>query len=258
MAEPLFSIQDLHVKVEDTEILKGLNLEISKGEVHALMGRNGSGKTTLSNTLMGHPSYTITKGKILLRGEDITELSPDERAKKRMFLAFQYPVEVPGVTVGSFLRTSIRHVRGDEVPLKEVRKLIRKEMAELDIPEEFMKRSLNEGFSGGEKKRLETLQMRCLEPHFAILDETDSGLDIDALKKVASNVDALRSPDRSILLITHYQRMLDYVKPDRVHVLMDGKIVKSGDYKLALKLEEEGYEWLQTSKNTRAALGEGA
>jgi len=242
--EVRFEIKDLHVKVEDKEIIKGLSLQIKKGEVHALMGRNGSGKTTLSYTLMGHPKYKVTSGRILLNGEDITRLAPDERAKKRLFLAFQYPVAIPGVTVANFLRSSIKAVRGDEVPNREIRKLIKQEIKALGVPESFMIRSLNEGFSGGEKKRLETLQMRLLSPHMAVLDETDSGLDIDALKAVSEGIEGLRNGDRSFLVITHYQRMLNYVNPDFVHVLMDGRIVESGGPGLAQELEDRGYEWV--------------
>lgn len=243
--KPTLDIQNLHVTVDGKEVVKGISLKIQAGEVHAIMGRNGSGKTTLSHALMGHPKYTITSGKILLNGEDITVLPPEERAKKRMFLAFQYPVAIPGVTVANFLRTSVRSVRGDEVPAKEFRALVKKELAALKIPESFMTRALNDGFSGGEKKRLETLQMKLLQPSFAVLDETDSGLDIDALRTVSETIDAMRSPERGILLITHYQRMLNYIKPDHVHVLLGGKIVKTGGSELALELEERGYDWIQ-------------
>jgi len=244
MNNPCFKIENLHVKVEGKEVLKGVTLSMNPGEVHALMGRNGTGKTTLSHALMGHPKYEIVSGKIILNGEDITKLSAEERAKKRLFLAFQYPVAIPGVTVANFLRTAVRAVRGDEVPSKEFRGLVKKELENLKIPESFMTRSLNDGFSGGEKKRLETLQMRLLQPRVAILDETDSGLDIDALKNVSETIEAMRSPDRALLLITHYQRMLNYIKPDFVHVLLDGRIVKSGGAELALQLESQGYDWL--------------
>lgn len=249
-SQVLFEIRDLKVSVEGKEVLKGISLTVNRGEVHALMGRNGSGKTTLSHTLMGHPKYAVTGGQILLDGEDIASLSADERAKRGLFLCFQYPVAIPGVTVANFLRTAIRSVRGDQVPSKDVRSLIKKEAQALGIPDSFMTRSLNEGFSGGEKKKLETLQMRLLKPKMSILDETDSGLDIDALKLVSQNVDGLRSSDNGILLITHYQRMLNYIKPDQVHVLMDGRIVKSGQADLALALEERGYDWLEAE--TRA------
>lgn len=243
-ARALIDIQNLHVEVDGKKVLKGVSLRVGAGEVHALMGRNGSGKTTLSHTIMGHPKYHVTEGKILLDGQDITALAPNERAKLRLFLGFQYPVAVPGVTVANFLRSSLKAVRGEEVPSSQFRKLIKQELAALGIPEAFMTRFLNEGFSGGEKKRLETLQMRLLQPKVAVLDETDSGLDIDALKTVAESIDSLRNPERGILLITHYQRMLDIIRPDYVHVLMSGEIVTTGGPELALKLEEEGYDWL--------------
>ncbi|MCO5141716.1 MAG: Fe-S cluster assembly ATPase SufC [Oligoflexia bacterium] len=241
----MLSIKDLCVSVEGKEVLKGVNLEMAKGEVHAIMGKNGSGKTTLSYTLMGHPKYVVTKGEVLFEGKSILDLSADERAKLRMFLGFQYPVAIPGVTVAQFLRSAISSVRGSEVPSKDIRKLIKKEMLELDIPDSFMTRYLNDGFSGGEKKRLETLQMRLLAPKLMILDETDSGLDIDSMKKVAEGIQNTRSQDTSILLITHYQRLLDYVKPDFVHVFLDGKIAHSGTADLALRLEKDGYEWVR-------------
>jgi Fe-S cluster assembly ATP-binding protein len=215
------------------------------------MGKNGSGKTTLSNTIMGHPRYKVTGGDILMNGESLLGLSPDERAKRRLFLAFQYPVAVPGVTVAQFLRAAILSVRAGEVQPRDVRKLIKAEMGALDIPDSFMTRFLNEGFSGGEKKRLETLQLRLLQPKMMILDETDSGLDIDSLRRVSESIDSQRGGGKGILLITHYQRMLSYVKPDFVHVFIDGKIVKSGGANLALELEERGYEWL----GTKAPIG---
>lgn len=242
----LLEIKNLKVDVDGKEVLHGVNLRICEGEVHAIMGKNGSGKTTLSNTIMGHPKYTVTAGEILYKGKSILTLAPDERARERIFLAFQYPVAIPGVTVAQFLRSSILSVRKDEVVPKDVRKLIKAEMAKLDIPDSFMTRSLNEGFSGGEKKRLETLQMQLLKPRMMILDEADSGLDIDSLRRVSESIETLRAPDRGILLITHYQRMLSYVKPDYVHVFMDGKVVKSGGPELALELEERGYEWLSS------------
>lgn len=241
-------IKDLVVAVEGKTVLHGISLTIQTGEVHAIMGRNGSGKTTLSHTLMGHPKYKVISGQILLNGKDITNLSPDERARARLFLAFQYPIAVPGVSVANFLRTSVRSVRGDEVPAKEFRALVKKELALLKIPESFMTRSLNDGFSGGEKKRLETLQMKLLQPMFAVLDETDSGLDIDALKNVSETIESMRSPERGILLITHYQRMLNYIKPDYVHVLLGGKMVKAGGPELALELETRGYDWIVEGK----------
>jgi Fe-S cluster assembly ATP-binding protein len=247
--EPLFEIKNLHVSVEGKEILKGLNLEIFKGKVHAFMGRNGSGKTTLSYTIMGHPKYKVTKGEILFKGQNIVNLRPDERAKLKLFLAFQYPVSIPGVSVGNFLRAAMKAVRGGEVPIKEFRKVLMEKMKLLDISSKVLGRYVNDGFSGGEKKRLETLQMALLEPEMAILDETDSGLDIDALQIVADGINRLRNKERSMLVITHYQRLLNYVKPDYVHVLMDGKIVRSGDAALAMELEKKGYEFLLNKEN---------
>ena len=236
--------QENQQETEGKQVLRGVDLKLERGQIHAIMGRNGSGKTSLSYTLMGHPKYKVTAGQILLDGEDITALAPHERARKRMFLAFQYPVVVPGVTVANFLRTSVRAVRGDEIPAKELRALIKKEAASLGIADQFLMRSLNEGFSGGEKKRLETLQMRLLQPKLSILDETDSGLDIDALKTVSESVMSLKNSDRAFLIITHYQRMLNYIQPDQVHVFLDGRIAKSGGPELALVLEEKGYDWI--------------
>jgi len=241
MAAPIFEIKDLCVEIEERTVVKGLSMKILPGEVHALMGRNGSGKTSLANAIMGHPKFKVTSGKIYLEGKDITSLAPDQRAKRRLFLAFQNPVSIPGVTVANFLRSSLRAVRGDEIPSKEFRKLIKQELKALQIPETFMTRSINEGFSGGEKKKLEMLQLRLLQPKLAVLDETDSGLDIDALRTIAEKIEDFRAPNRGILLITHYQRILNYVKPDYVHVLIDGKIVRSGDASLAQELEKEGY-----------------
>lgn len=239
---PLFEIKNLHVNVDGKEILKGLNLTIYEGKVHALMGRNGSGKTTLSYTIMGHPKYQVTEGEILFKGENIASLKPEERAKKRLFLAFQYPVAIPGVSVGNFLRASMKAVRGAEVPIKEFRMLLKDKMKLLHMPETVVGRYVNDGFSGGEKKRLEILQMALLEPEVAILDETDSGLDIDALTIVSDGINRLRDDTRAMLVITHYQRLLNYVKPDFVHVLMDGRLVKSGGPELASQLEAKGYE----------------
>lgn len=250
MVLPLLDIKNLKVEVEGKLVLKGVNLTIRPGEVHAIMGKNGSGKTTLSNTLMGHPKYKVISGDILLDGESIMALAPDERARKRMFLAFQYPVAIPGVTVAQFLRNSILSVRAGEIEPKNVRKLIKEEMLKLDIPDSFMTRSLNDGFSGGEKKRLETLQLRLLQPKMMILDETDSGLDIDSLRRISESIDQQRGGARGILLITHYQRMLSYIKPDFVHVFLDGHIVRSGGAELALELEERGYEWLEEAKTS--------
>jgi Fe-S cluster assembly ATP-binding protein len=245
MNTTLFEIQDLHVAVEGKKVLNGVNLKVNRGEVHAIMGRNGTGKTTLAYTLMGHPKYEVLSGKIILDGEELTNLKPEERAKKRLFLAFQYPVAIPGVSVASFLRASLKSVRGGEVQPAQFRALIREELKALGIPESFMTRSLNEGFSGGEKKRLETLQLRLLKPKMAVLDETDSGLDIDALRIVSENLQEYRNPERGMLVITHYQRMLNYIKPDVVHVFGSGKILESGGPELALKLEEQGYEWVE-------------
>ncbi len=245
MSTPLFEIRDLHVAVEGKEVLKGVNLIVRRGEVHAIMGRNGTGKTTLAYTLMGHPKYEVLSGSILLDGEDITALKPEERAKKRLFLAFQYPVAIPGVSVASFLRASMKSVRAGEVEPSKFRSLIKEELKHLSIPETFMTRSLNEGFSGGEKKRLETLQLRLLQPKMAVLDETDSGLDIDALRIVSENLQSFRNSDRGMLVITHYQRMLNYIKPDVVHVFGSGRVLESGGPELALKLEERGYDWVE-------------
>ncbi len=245
MSAPLFEIRDLHVAVEGKEVLKGVNLVVRRGEVHAIMGRNGTGKTTLSYTLMGHPKYQVLSGSILLDGEDITNLKPEERAKKRLFLAFQYPVAIPGVSVASFLRASMKSVRAGEIEPSKFRSLIKEELKHLSIPEAFMTRSLNEGFSGGEKKRLETLQLRLLQPKMAVLDETDSGLDIDALRIVSENLQSFRNTDRGMLVITHYQRMLNYIKPDVVHVFGSGRVLESGGPELALKLEERGYDWVE-------------
>lgn len=242
--KPLFELQDLTVEIENRRVLQGINLKIFPGEVHVLMGRNGAGKSTLALTLMGHPKYRVQSGKILLQGEDLVPLPPEERAKRRLFLGFQYPVAIPGVTVANFLRSSLRAVRGAEVPVKQVRSLIKRELEILQIPESFMTRFLNEGFSGGEKKRLEILQMSLLEPKLAVLDEADSGLDVDALKLVALGIEQQRIANRGLLLITHYQRLLNYIQPSQVHVLVDGKIVKSGGPGLALELEEKGYDWL--------------
>jgi Fe-S cluster assembly ATP-binding protein len=248
---PLFEIKNLHVAVEGKKVLTGVNLTVNRGEVHAIMGRNGTGKTTLAYTLMGHPKYEVLEGQIFLDGEEITALKPEERARKRLFLAFQYPVSIPGVSVASFLRASMKAVRSAELQPAQFRAMIKEELKKLSIPETFMTRSLNEGFSGGEKKRLETLQLRLLQPKMAVLDETDSGLDIDALRIVSENLQSYRSSTdasgegRGMLVITHYQRMLNYIKPDFVHIFGSGRILQSGGADLALKLEEQGYDWIE-------------
>lgn len=245
----MLSIDNLHAGCEGKTILQGINLDVKPGEVHAIMGPNGSGKSTLSTVIAGHEEYEISQGSILFDGEDIAELSADERAHKGIFLSFQYPVEIPGVTVTNFIKTAINQTRKaqglEEMPASEMLKKIREKAALLEIDSRFLSRSLNEGFSGGEKKRNEIFQMAMLEPKLAILDETDSGLDIDALRIVANGVNKLRGKDRAIVVITHYQRLLDYIVPDFVHVLHEGKIVKSGTKELALELEEKGYDWIK-------------
>jgi Fe-S cluster assembly ATP-binding protein len=238
-------IQNLHVRTEEREILHGVDLVINKGETHALMGPNGSGKSTLANTLMGNPTYEITEGRILLDGEDITESDPDDRAKAGLFLAFQYPVSIPGVSVANFLRTAINAKREEPIKVKEFGQLLKKNMEVLRVEREFTSRYLNDGFSGGEKKRAEILQMAMLEPDYAVLDETDSGLDIDALRIVADGVNALRGPNMGALIITHYTRILNYVKPDFVHIMLNGRIVQEGGPDLADHLEEKGYDWVR-------------
>lgn len=247
----MLSIQDLHARVEETqtEILRGLSLEVKPGEVHAIMGPNGSGKSTLAQVLAGRDSYEVTGGSVTLDGEDLLELEPDERAHKGVFLAFQYPVEIPGVGNAYFLRSALNAVRKErgeeEMDAASFLRLAREKLKLLEMDPSFLKRSLNEGFSGGEKKRNEILQMAVLEPKLAVLDETDSGLDIDALKIVANGVNSLRSPERAFVVVTHYQRLLDYIVPDYTHVLYKGRIVKSGGKELALELEEKGYDWIK-------------
>ncbi len=244
-------IKDLYVSIEGKEILKGFNLKINSGEIHAIMGPNGTGKSTLAYTIMGHPSYQITSGEIFLDGNKINDLAPDERSRAGLFLAFQYPMAIPGVTVANYLRTAVnshRKYNNPEykgIPIPEFRKMMIEQMDYLKMDHSFAGRYLNDGFSGGEKKRNEILQMAILKPRFAILDETDSGLDIDALRIVSEGVNALRGPNLGVLVITHYQRILNYIHPDFVHVMMEGKIVESGDAQLALHLEEQGYEWVK-------------
>ncbi len=245
----MLKVNNLHANIDEKEILKGVNLEIKPGEVHAIMGPNGSGKSTLSSVIAGKEEYEVTEGSIHLDDEDLDDLAPEERAHRGIFLSFQYPVEIPGVTVTNFIKTAInesRKAKGlEELPAKDMLKMIREKADLLEIDRKFLSRSLNEGFSGGEKKRNEIFQMAMLEPKLAILDETDSGLDIDALKVVANGVNKLKSEDNAVLVITHYQRLLDYIVPDYVHVLYDGKIVKSGGKELALELEAKGYDWLK-------------
>jgi Fe-S cluster assembly ATP-binding protein len=249
------SIKDLHVCIGDKEIIRGLTLEIPKGEVHAVMGPNGSGKSTLSKAIGGHPDYTVTAGQVLLDGEDILGYGPDERARKGLFLAFQYPVEIPGVSNANFLRAALnaRQPEGDEVEATEFYAKMYAEMDKLEMARTFTARSVNEGFSGGEKKRNEILQMAMLKPKYGILDETDSGLDIDALKIVAAGVNAQRGPNLGVLLITHYQRLLDYIVPDHVHVMVGGRIVQSGGKELAFELEERGYDFIKESLSEETA-----
>lgn len=245
----MLQINNLHANVEDKPILKGINLHVKPGEVHAIMGPNGSGKSTLASVVAGKEEYEVEEGNILLNGEDLDELSAEERAHKGVFLSFQYPVEIPGVSVTNFMKTAINETRKakglEEMPANEMLKLIREKSELLEIDRKFLSRSLNEGFSGGEKKRNEIFQMAMLEPKLAILDETDSGLDIDALRIVANGVNKLKSKDNAVVVITHYQRLLDYIVPDFVHVLMDGKIAKSGTKELAHELEAKGYDWIK-------------
>src|SRR5690349_983552 len=244
-------IKNLHVSIEGKEILKGVDLTIKQGEIHAIMGPNGTGKSTLAYTLMGHPSYTVTEGEVIFKGQNVLELEPDERSRLGLFLAFQYPVAIPGVTVANFLRSALnarRRALNKEdkgMPIPEFRKLLKEKMEMLKMDNAFAGRYLNEGFSGGEKKRAEILQLATLKPEIAILDETDSGLDIDALRVVSEGVNALSGPDLGVLVITHYQRLLNYIKPHYVHVMLDGRIVESGGPDLALHLEDQGYDWVR-------------
>ena len=246
MSQPaLLRIEDLRVSAGDVPILKGVDLEVRRGEIHALMGPNGSGKSTLSNALLGHPAYTVTGGRILFEGEDVTQMAPNERAKRGMFLAFQYPEAIPGVSVTQFLRQALSNRTGIEYTVLELRLKVMEVMRALGMETGFADRYLNEGFSGGERKRNEVLQMAVLEPLLAVMDETDSGLDIDALKAVADGVNRMLSPERGFLIITHYQRLLDYITPHQVHVFMDGRILETGGPDLAKRLEAEGYDGLQ-------------
>jgi Fe-S cluster assembly ATP-binding protein len=248
-------IRDLHAGVDGNEILKGVNLTVKPGEIHALMGPNGTGKSTLAHVLMGHPAYEVSAGEILFDGENIIEMDPDERSRMGLFLAFQYPVAIPGLSVANFLRSAINAHRVAKdpddkgIPIPEFRNLLKEKMDLLEMRHEFAGRYLNEGFSGGEKKRAEILQLAALEPEIAILDETDSGLDIDALRIVASGVNTLAGPKLGVLVITHYQRILNYIKPDVVHIMLDGKIVETGGAELAKQLEEQGYKWIREREN---------
>lgn len=247
MENKLLKIENLKTQIEGKDILKGLNLEIGKGEIHAIMGPNGAGKSTLANTLMGHPKYEIVHGEMIFEGEVINELKANERAKKGLFLSFQYPEEIPGVTVENFLRTAKMAVTGKPLKVMSFKKVLKEKMELLEMKEEYAQRYLNQGFSGGEKKKNEILQMAILEPKLAILDETDSGLDVDAIRIVAQGVSALKSSENSILIITHHNKILDYLKPDFVHIMVDGEIVKTGDFSLAKEIEANGYEAFKSS-----------
>ena len=255
-ASPTLVIEDLHAAINGQEILHGINLSLNKGEVHAIMGPNGSGKSTLAYALMGHPTYEVTHGRVLFKGEDLLEMEPDERAKAGLFLAFQYPTSIPGINMGNFLRLAVK-ARFGEQRARQFRKLLTEKLQLLKMDRSFMRRYLNDGFSGGEKKRSEILQMALLEPEFAILDETDSGLDIDALRVVADGVNTQMNPDLGVLVITHYQRLLNYIKPDFVHVLLGGNLVRSGGPELALYLEEHGYDPLIKEVASDAAEADG-
>lgn len=252
--KPLFEFENIHVEVEGKEVVSGVSLTVYPGEVHAIMGPNGSGKSSLSNALMGHPSYEITKGTARLDGKDLLDMEPDERSRAGLFLAFQYPLAIPGVTVANFMRAAVQSHRGKDADMTDFRKTFLAQMNELDVDRTFATRYLNEGFSGGEKKRIEILQMAMLKPKMALLDETDSGLDIDALKVVSEGINRYHDDSNGVLLVTHYQRLLNYVKPDHVHVMSKGKFVKSGGADLALELEEKGYDWLVTETPATAEV----
>ncbi|MBU1319424.1 MAG: Fe-S cluster assembly ATPase SufC [candidate division Zixibacteria bacterium] len=251
----VFSLRDIHVRVEDKEVVKGVTLDINPGEKHAIMGPNGSGKSSLANALAGHPSYEITSGEAYIGGRNLLDMDSTDRSLAGLFLAFQYPMAIPGVTVSNFLRAAVKaRANGDETVLKNFRKELKKKFELLEVDQSFATRYINEGFSGGEKKRLEILQLSMLDPKIAILDETDSGLDIDALKIVSAGINAYANDTNGILLVTHYQRILDYVKPDRVHVMMNGRFVHSGGADLALQLEKEGYDWLKESSDQKVGV----
>ena len=247
MVEEILRVEDLHVSVDGTLILKGMSLTINRGEIHVIMGRNGAGKSTLASVIMGHPAYEVTQGSIHYMGRNLDEMSVFERARAGMFLSFQYPAIIPGVQVGTFLKKSVQSVRDEELKGREFRQELNQAMASLEMPKSVLSRYVNDGFSGGEKKRLEILQMLLLKPHLALLDETDSGLDIDALRIVAQGINTV-APEAGCLIITHYQRLLDHVQPHFVHVMIDGRLVQSGGPELALKLEQQGYEWLEAEK----------
>ncbi|MBI2502187.1 MAG: Fe-S cluster assembly ATPase SufC [Candidatus Latescibacteria bacterium] len=252
----MLEINNLHASVDSTPILQGISLKVNPGEIHAIMGPNGSGKSTLAQVLAGHPAYQVTQGQVLFEGKDLLELKPEERAREGIFLAFQYPVEIPGVNTGYFLRAGLnalrRHRGQEEMDAIDFLSLIKEKMQLVEMDQGFLKRSVNEGFSGGEKKRHEILQLAVMEPRLAILDETDSGLDIDALRIVANGVNKLRAPDKSVIVVTHYQRLLDYIVPDHVHVLARGRIVRSGGKELALELEAKGYDWIKEEEAASA------
>jgi Fe-S cluster assembly ATP-binding protein len=255
----MLSIRNLHAGIDGKEILRGIDLEVKAGEVHAIMGPNGSGKSTLAQVLAGHPAYTVTAGEVIYAGRNLLEMPPEERAREGVFLAFQYPVEIPGVSNAYFLKSALNQLRAhrglEELDAIDVLALLEQKLALVEMDKSLLQRSLNEGFSGGEKKRNEILQMAILEPRLAILDETDSGLDIDALKVVAAGINRLRTPENATILVTHYQRILSYVTPDHVHVLLDGRLVRSGGKALALELEEKGYDWVRDEVATTAAAG---